>query len=266
MKKALFLVLLYVVCQFVATLPFIFWNLVHDVPNPMTLTTPATQSLSVLLSNILMIAHLLFWKDVRFGVRSFTEVPFRMLLVCIPLVLSAMFVLNAFNEWIDLPNWMENTFLDMSHNVWGVLAIAVGAPFVEELLFRGAVMNCLHRAGHGPCAMIVWSALIFGVFHINPAQVIFATLLGLLLGWLYYRTGSLLPGILCHFINNSLGVALLHSDYADARLVDLVGGIVPLCVGIASALVIFALSFFYARRCLKAVNNTFVKDYSIKSK
>lgn len=258
MKKALFLVLLYFVCQFVATLPFILWNFVNDVPNPMALTSPLSLSLSVLLSNILMIAHLLFWKDVRFGARSFTEVSPRMLLVCIPLVLSAMFVLNAFNEWMNLPNWGEDAFLGMSRSVWGVLAIAVGAPLVEELLFRGAVMNSLHRAGYGPRAMIVWSALIFGVFHLNPAQIPFAFLLGLLLGWLYYRTGSLLPGMLCHFINNSLGVVLLRSDHADARLVDLVGGTGPLCVGIALAVVIFVLSFLYARRSLKAVNDTFL--------
>lgn len=257
MKKALFLVLLYFVCQFVATLPFILWHLVQGTSGSMSLTDPMELSLSVLLSNVLMIAHLLFWKDVRFGMHSFVEVPFRMLLVCVPLVLSAMFVLNAFNEWLDLPNWGEAAFLGMSRNVWGVLAITIGAPLVEELLFRGGVMNSLHRAGYGPRAMILWSALIFGVFHLNPAQIPFAFLLGLLLGWLYYRTGSLLPGILCHFINNSLGVILLRSDHADARLVDLVGGTGPLCVGIALAIIVFACSFFYARRCLKRVNRTF---------
>lgn len=258
MKKALFLVLLYFLCQFVAMLPFMLWNFIQEgTAEAMNLTDPLELSLSVLLSNVLMIAHLLFWKDVRFNGHSLVEVPVRMLLVCIPLVLSAMFVLNVFNEWMNLPNWGAEAFLGMSSNVWGVIAIAIGAPLVEELLFRGAVMNCLHRAGYGVGSMIVWSALIFGVFHLNPAQIPFAFLLGLLLGWLYYRTGSLLPGILCHFINNSLGVILLRSDHADARMIDMVGGTTSLIIGLVVATVIFVLSFLYARRNLSAVNDTF---------
>lgn len=260
MKKAVFLVLLYFVCQFAATLPFVFLHLLRDVPEPLSLTDPAELGLSVLLSNVLMIAHLLYWKYVRLGVRSLTEVPPRMLLVCVPLVLSAMFVLNAFNEWLDLPNWGEASFEGMSRTVWGLLAIVAGAPLVEEMLFRGGVMNLLHRAGYGPKAMIVWSALLFGLFHINPAQILFAFLLGLLLGWLYWRTGSLLPGILCHFINNALGALVLRSEHADARLVDLMGGTGPLLAGVAVAAVVFAVSLFYARRWLKAVNGTVWED------
>lgn len=260
MKKALFLVLLYFLCQFVAMLPFMFWHFVQEgTVEAMNLTDPVELSLSVLFSNVLMIAHLLFWKDVRFNGRSLTEVPVRMLLVCIPLVLSAMFVLNVFNEWMALPNWGEEMFLGMSRNVWGVVSIAIGAPLVEELLFRGGVMNSLHRAGYGAGPTIVWSAVLFGVFHLNPAQIPFAFLLGLLLGWLYYRTGSLLPGILCHFINNALGVVLLRSEHADARMVDLTGGTGPLVVCLVVAAAVFVLSFLYARRCLSAVNGTFVQ-------
>lgn len=259
MKKALFLVLLYFVCQFVATLPFAVWHLFQGDSNLTTLTDPTELGLSMLLSNVLMIAHLLFWKDVRFNLHSFKEVPARVLLLCIPLVLSAMFVLNALNEWMDLPNWGEEMFAGMSRNVWGILAVAIGAPLVEELLFRGGVMNSMHRVGYSSRFMIICSALIFGLFHINPAQIPFAFLLGLLLGWLYYRTGSLLPGILCHFINNSIGVLTLSSDHADTKLVDLVGGPSILWAGIALAIVVFVISFLYARRSLAPVNDTFTQ-------
>lgn len=245
MKKAVFLVLLYFVCQFAATLPFVFLHLLRDVPEPLSLTDPAELGLSVLLSNVLMIAHLLYWKYVRLGVRSLTEVPLRMLLVCVPLVLSAMFVLNAFNEWLALPNWGAEAFEGMSRNAWGLLSIVVAAPVVEELLFRGGVMNSLRRAGYGARATIVWSALIFGVFHLNPAQIPFAFLLGLLLGWLYHRTGSLLPGLLCHFINNALGAMTLRSGHADARLEEMVGGPSMLWAGIAVGVVVFLVSLRY---------------------
>ena len=208
MKKALFLVLLYFVCQFVATLPFILWHLVQGTSGSMSLTDPMELSLSVLLSNVLMIAHLLFWKDVRFGMHSFVEVPFRMLLVCVPLVLSAMFVLNAFNEWLDLPNWGEAAFLGMSRNVWGVLAITIGAPLVEELLFRGALQGLMRPCGSA--AAVFGPALLFALLHMNLSQGITAFLCGIFLGWLTERTGSVLPGMMLHLINNCIAFADIY--------------------------------------------------------
>lgn len=252
MKKALFLVLLYFVCQFVGMLPFIILHYLTGVPNPLEVTDPAQLGLSVLIADVLIVAHLLFWRDVRFGLRAFTEVPGRTLLLCIPLVLSAMFVLNTLVEWLALPNWGEETFIAMSGNVWGILSIAVGAPLVEELLFRGAVMGHLTRAGYSPTEVIVWSAVIFGVFHLNPAQIPFAFLLGLLFGWLYYRTGSLVPGMLCHFINNSLGVLTMQHTDTGKTLSETVGGTTPLLIAFVASAVVFAVTFVYARRHLGA--------------
>ena len=47
---------------------------------------------------------------------------------------------------------------------------------------------------------------MFGIIHWNPVQVVYATLFGLVLGWIYYRTGSLLSVIVGHVLNNSLAV------------------------------------------------------------
>ena len=65
-----------------------------------------------------------------------------------------------------------------------------------------------------PWTAIIVSSLIFGVVHMNPAQIPFAFLLGMMFGWLYYRTGSLLPGIIGHVLNNSVATAnmLLYGD------------------------------------------------------
>lgn len=255
MKKALLLVILYFVCQFVGTLPFMAWKVFHGVSEAWKLSSPAELGAAVLIGNALLLAHLLFWKDVRFGRKSCTEVTFGTLVLCVPLVLSAMFVLNVVCEY--LPNWTEAQFADMAGSPWGILAIVVGAPLAEEFLFRGGVMNSLHRAGYSPKAMIVWSAALFGIAHLNPAQIPFAFMLGLLLGWLYYRTGSLVPGILCHFINNFLGVLSMQSARPSEHIIDMVGGIVPLIIYIVMSVVVFAVSFWYARRHLQTVNDTF---------
>ena len=59
MKKAVFLVLLYFVCLFAATLPFVFLHLLRGVPGPLSLADPAALGLSVLRSDVLMMAHLI---------------------------------------------------------------------------------------------------------------------------------------------------------------------------------------------------------------
>ena len=75
----------------------------------------------------------------------------------------------------------------------------------EEALFRGAIQGYMMRH-FKPWTAIVCSALIFGLAHMNPIQIVYATLLGVVFGWIYYRTGSLLPVILGHVLNNSVAI------------------------------------------------------------
>lgn len=106
-----------------------------------------------------------------------------------------------------LPNIMEQTF-DILQSGWGgIIAIAVVGPILEELLFRGAITKALLRQ-YNPAKAIFISALIFGIFHINPVQIVPAFFIGLLLAWVYYKTASLIPCILMHILNNSISVYL----------------------------------------------------------
>ncbi|MFO0887652.1 MAG: ABC transporter permease subunit/CPBP intramembrane protease [Isosphaeraceae bacterium] len=95
---------------------------------------------------------------------------------------------------------------------WPVALVVVALiPAVcEELAFRGFILSGL-ESGHSQRSAIVISALLFGFMHLMVSlyqQLFNTTLLGLILGLLAVRTRSLLPGILMHFINNGLGVAL----------------------------------------------------------
>ena len=84
-----------------------------------------------------MIWHLIYFKYVQFNKTSWTEVPAKTILLSIPFIIAAMFICNVASEFIELPNLVEDTFIGMSRNVFGIIAIAVMAPLVEELLFRG---------------------------------------------------------------------------------------------------------------------------------
>lgn len=87
-----------------------------------------------------------------------------------------------------------------------VLGIVVIPPIVEEMMFRGMILQRLRRFGDG--FAVVASAALFGLYHGNLAQTVFAFLCGLLLGFVVIRTNSLLPSILIHALNNGLSVAL----------------------------------------------------------
>lgn len=119
-------------------------------------------------------------------------------------------------KWI--PNIMEQSFELILSSWWGIFAVAIAGPILEELLFRGAVEKLLLQR-YTPAKAILFSALIFGVFHLNPVQIVPAFLIGLMLGWMYYKTGSLIPCIVAHILNNSLSVYLM-SKFPDVEEVD----------------------------------------------
>jgi membrane protease YdiL (CAAX protease family) len=87
----------------------------------------------------------------------------------------------------------------------GVISVAfacVGAPVLEEMLFRGVMLRgFLRRYPRG--FSILWSAALFAIAHLNLYQVATALALGLVAGWLYERCRSLWPCVLLHAAYNS---------------------------------------------------------------
>ena len=164
-------------------------------------------ALGTLLAALAMLWNLLHFRYIRFSTDFLRKENLPVLLICIPFIYTLMYVLSLLNEWADLPNLLEDTFMDMSHDVVGILSIAIVAPILEECLFRGAIEGHLLTLWKGkPWAAIVVSGLVFGLVHINPAQVLNAALIGIVLGWLRWRTGSIVPGIVGHILNNSIAV------------------------------------------------------------
>lgn len=113
---------------------------------------------------------------------------------------------------------------------WGYVVIGILAPLTEEVVFRGAIQRAVlkHFSTDTPkrlWAGIAFTALLFAVVHGNPAQMPHAFLIGLLLGWMAYRSGSIVPGILLHVINNSVAFVLyqVYPQSYDMTLIDFFG-------------------------------------------
>jgi len=94
---------------------------------------------------------------------------------------------------------------------WTVVPVLViVAPLTEEILFRGQFLRgFLDRYPAG--VAIGLSAALFSVMHMNPVQAPATFLLGILAGWLYYRTRSVWPAIAAHFVNNAFPALALAS-------------------------------------------------------
>ncbi len=103
------------------------------------------------------------------------------------------------------------------------LLLAVAAPLLEEILFRGIILHFLLKKT-SPRTAIVLSALMFGLFHLNIWQFTGAFIMGIYFGFLYWKTRSLFYPVLFHFINNALAfwVTLQFGDM-EKGITDITG-------------------------------------------
>jgi membrane protease YdiL (CAAX protease family) len=87
-------------------------------------------------------------------------------------------------------------------DIYTFLMVCICGPIFEELLFRGVVLNGFLKL-FNPWKAIILSSVFFGLFHLNPWQFVPAFLIGMLIGYVYWKSASLLPCIFIHWINNT---------------------------------------------------------------
>ena len=160
----------------------------------------------------------------HFGPRG----PWVLALLCMVATLGSAFCMDLFNSLLpDMPAWLEETLSSMTEGTLWVnfLCVSIFAPFFEEWLCRGMILrgllNCKRPDGSRglkPVWAIVISAAFFALIHFNPWQAVPAFALGLLFGYVYYRTGSLKLTMLMHFTNNT--AALLLSQFSGLDSAD----------------------------------------------
>lgn len=175
-------------------------------------------------------------------------------LLSLGLILPAEWVYERLQ--ITMPESTEAMFEGIMREPLGYMAIGIFAPVVEEIVFRGAILRILlslfSRSWHW--VAIIFSALIFGAIHLNLAQGLHAFVIGLLLGWMYYRTSSVVPGILLHWINNTVAYLMFHlmPQFGDGKLIDFFHGDESLMYkGLGCSLLIILPSLFQIARRMK---------------
>jgi membrane protease YdiL (CAAX protease family) len=134
----------------------------------------------------------------------------------------------------------ENPF----NSIYFLLGALFFAPILEEFLFRGFILKGL-LITYSFTKAIVFSAIIFALVHVNLVNINFlkvvnAFIIGLYLGWIYYKTNSLILTISLHFISNLFGLAI---DYLRFLFSDL-NNYVTSFYNIGFKWFVFCLSFF----------------------
>lgn len=87
--------------------------------------------------------------------------------------------------------------------------ICLLGPFLEELIFRGVLLEGLRK--YGNLFGIIMSAVLFGLMHQNIVQFIPTVCVGIIWGYVAVKSGSLIPSILIHMLNNTMSALLLAS-------------------------------------------------------
>ncbi|MGE0546355.1 MAG: CPBP family glutamic-type intramembrane protease [Kofleriaceae bacterium] len=92
-----------------------------------------------------------------------------------------------------------------------LLVVAVLPAICEEVLFRGVLVRGLATRFSGPIAVIA-SSIVFGLYHLSIVQFFSTFTLGLALGALTLRSGSIIPGMITHLLNNAAAVIVSRGE------------------------------------------------------
>lgn len=145
-------------------------------------------------------------------------------------VQPAIYYIGYLNSLIPVPDFftdMQQTQYEMIENfltsdgvlIMGLINIALVPAICEEVMFRGYVQSAFEKSW-GVWPAIIISGLLFGLFHIQLSNLMPLAALGILLALVTWLSGSLVPAITAHFINNG-GAVLLATYYPELAFTEM---------------------------------------------
>jgi membrane protease YdiL (CAAX protease family) len=186
--------------------------------------TKAITAISVFEVYALLIASLYLFLGRNDGLRDILRIRFASAsdvalavatgVLCWGAVALVYTAIGAFGVLVDALAWLGSDggrlgSLDPFTTSLSLVRACLLAPIGEELLFRGALFGWLRsRSGAWPTILI--TAVLFGGIHILPILVPLGFGLGLGLGWVRERTGSILPGLAFHVAHNTILFAAVY--------------------------------------------------------
>ena len=242
----------FIAVQFVVSLVALYLD--DSIKYPPSASAKAL-TLSSVVSSVIIIALFVWLKWAPISRNYIQQKPWDVLVWTILAGLGAILPLQWLYEQmnITMSDDVKHLFESIMGSRWGYLALGILAPVVEELVFRGAILRSLMAYFNYrlPWIPIVVSALLFGAVHANMAQFANAFVMGLLLGWLYCRTHSIVLGVALHWVNNTVAYTMykLMPEMNDGQLIDLFHGDNKLMyMGLFCSLLVLLPSLFQLNR------------------
>lgn len=160
--------------------------------------------------------------------------------------------------------------------LFDVFISAVLPGICEEFCHRGMLLNGYKQLGLKKA--ILWVGILFGLMHLNIEQVFYASIIGIFLTFLVYVTGSIIPSIIIHFMNNFMGIYMVFANknglflgnftenltnlLQEANFLTVILGVVFVVILMLGALAIFVYALMsttrvqsYKKIAQKAINN-----------
>lgn len=201
-------------------------SVLRDAKGALGLTRGQSDALTLLLGNGLVFAVVMHFRKLTYRELfhdSSSSVRATLALIVPPvlfLVPALLLLIGALDDFLvrlmPLSAWEEQFFARVtSQDFASVVVVCLLSPVFEEMLFRGIVLRGFLEQFSQRQA-IFGSAVLFGAVHVNIYQFIGGVAIGVLLGWLYERTRSLIPCIALHIAFNS-GTVLLAAAAQDTN-------------------------------------------------
>lgn len=138
--------------------------------------------------------------------------------------------------------------LSLPQETWAriiyVFQIVFLAPFLEECIFRGAVMQSLRQ--FGDVFALFASSAVFALYHCNLTSIPYAFLMGIAIGFFAMRSGTLWTGILIHFANNAIVVGIEYADlWVSENQMAIISTVYDVTAVVAGAVVLTILAMKY---------------------
>ena len=130
-------------------------------------------------------------------------------------------VINPLEETLGASNW-----------IWSLIFVGILSPIIEELLFRGVMLNKIRA--YGDKVAILTTAIIFGLFHGNFSQFFYATALGIVFAYVALKTGTIKYSIMLHIGVYIVGSVIMPAIVGDGSnvLATVLAGLAIIIVSI----------------------------------
>ena len=154
---------------------------------------------------------------------------------------NILMMLIAVIKGSEVTNPLVN-MLEGSNWIWSLIFAGILSPIIEEMMFRGVMLNKLRR--YGDKVAIITTAILFGLFHANFSQFFYAVALGMIFAYVALKTGTIKYSIILHIVVNIMGGVILPAAIGDGSNIVVAG-----CVGLVLlAIVIIGLVLLIKNR------------------